>query len=994
MARNRSNRNKINIPGKYILLALSVLCIIMMVLSYATNIMDGPPQAVAGYTVIPFQKAISYAGNWLFNRSENIKELEMLRTENELLRKTVTLRAVYELTGDPSRVTHITYDGNTFEEPVYGGGTQELHGETRDGTNRQTVTLDKEVNQTIVLPTGDDFYLPGYELVGWAFTEGAYEDQLTDYPTHFEPGQEVAADNLVRDNINDRDNTLYAMWQPKKYTVTVKQVVEDGVPDHTFNYPYKVGPEDTVASAQEIVGTLTDNSLFTVTNLDYYTRTGEVIRIPTPNIPDSASYSVRVNAVVTKDDGTTEILNPTALGDYQILGDVTITYTYSPKALVKLRKRDATNHSTVLTGAQFTVTPVEFNSTTQHWENAGSGATLTVSAATLEQYLQEGTYRIVEVAAPGDYALVGTELYLTVDKDQPFTLFAENGSAIDASIAELDSAGKILTVYDNPLHTVTVSKTVEGGDSGGFGFTATVFRADGDRLPNYVVGTAHDVSLTTSNIGKVTFTLADGEQIEFKLPHGCKLTVSEEASTLYNAEYTWNGGEVVEGRTFGSESDPVEITADGILAYTNRKSLEKLRIKKIGDDAADGLAGATFNLVASGTIDGFTDKTGIVSMDGTAAAANLGFLPSDDVAAPTVFSLPVGTYGLTETEAPLYYNGLTGTVAVRVDASGIIAMAADGDESLVSMSGPDANGVYTLTVTNTRKLATVTVIKSAEGTDADKDAEYEFTATGLDAQPTTFSLHGRQKTEVVEGVTTVTQANSKVFENVPYGTVFSVAETACEDFDTTIDVTVGDQSLPQITDLDSGTITVTGNVTVTYTNTRNSQPVSVWKTDMDHNALTGAIFSLYKAEDFNDTTGEPEAGATVVTSGTVGTNGILSLGDVATDEYRLVETQAPAGYNRADSAIQITVTPQAVTAFQDGSAAEVVQDGSDYWVAEQEPGTWQVRVWNNPGVELPAAGGVGTLPLTLAGVALMLAGAVHLAWFNRFRASSLGAVHR
>ena len=89
MARKRSNRNKIDIPSKYILLALSVLCIIMMVLSYATNIMSTIPQAAAGYTVIPFQKAISYAGNWLFSRSESIKELEALRVENEELKETV-----------------------------------------------------------------------------------------------------------------------------------------------------------------------------------------------------------------------------------------------------------------------------------------------------------------------------------------------------------------------------------------------------------------------------------------------------------------------------------------------------------------------------------------------------------------------------------------------------------------------------------------------------------------------------------------------------------------------------------------------------------------------------------------------------------------------------------------------------------------------------------------------------------------------------------------
>lgn len=89
MARKRSSRNKLNIPSKYILLALSVLCVIMMVLSYATDIMNGPPQAVAGYTIIPFQKAISYAGSWLFGRSKSLKELEDLRAENEELRESV-----------------------------------------------------------------------------------------------------------------------------------------------------------------------------------------------------------------------------------------------------------------------------------------------------------------------------------------------------------------------------------------------------------------------------------------------------------------------------------------------------------------------------------------------------------------------------------------------------------------------------------------------------------------------------------------------------------------------------------------------------------------------------------------------------------------------------------------------------------------------------------------------------------------------------------------
>ena len=96
----------------------------------------------------------------------------------DLLRKTVTLRAVYDQTGDPSRITHITYNGDTISYTKYGTSeTQVLQGKTRDGTNQVTVTLNEEVNETIVLPNENDFYLNGYTLVGWSFFEGSYEEQ-------------------------------------------------------------------------------------------------------------------------------------------------------------------------------------------------------------------------------------------------------------------------------------------------------------------------------------------------------------------------------------------------------------------------------------------------------------------------------------------------------------------------------------------------------------------------------------------------------------------------------------------------------------------------------------------------------------------------------------------------------------------------------------------------------------------------------------------------
>lgn len=89
MARNRGRKNKIEIPSKYILLILSIICIIMMIVSYTADIFSGPLKVVSGYTVVPFQKGIESAGSWLFNRSEDIKQINELSLKVEDLQSQV-----------------------------------------------------------------------------------------------------------------------------------------------------------------------------------------------------------------------------------------------------------------------------------------------------------------------------------------------------------------------------------------------------------------------------------------------------------------------------------------------------------------------------------------------------------------------------------------------------------------------------------------------------------------------------------------------------------------------------------------------------------------------------------------------------------------------------------------------------------------------------------------------------------------------------------------
>lgn len=78
--------DKFSIPGRYLLLILTVFCISLIIVSLKTDILSKPINAIGGFFVTPLQNGISKAGTYLNDRAEKIEQLEELAKENDDLR--------------------------------------------------------------------------------------------------------------------------------------------------------------------------------------------------------------------------------------------------------------------------------------------------------------------------------------------------------------------------------------------------------------------------------------------------------------------------------------------------------------------------------------------------------------------------------------------------------------------------------------------------------------------------------------------------------------------------------------------------------------------------------------------------------------------------------------------------------------------------------------------------------------------------------------------
>lgn len=102
---------RFTLPSKYLLFILTILCTIMMLLTFSTDVFDVPLNTAAGYVVIPFQNGISTVGSYLSKRSEELVQIREVLTENAALKEQVA-----ELTAENTMLQQDKYELNTLRE--------------------------------------------------------------------------------------------------------------------------------------------------------------------------------------------------------------------------------------------------------------------------------------------------------------------------------------------------------------------------------------------------------------------------------------------------------------------------------------------------------------------------------------------------------------------------------------------------------------------------------------------------------------------------------------------------------------------------------------------------------------------------------------------------------------------------------------------------------------------------------------------------------------
>lgn len=102
---------KFTLPSKYLLFILTILCTVLMLITFGTDVFNRPLNTVVGYVVVPFQQGIAKAGGWLAHRSEELGQIRELLDENARLKEQIA-----KLTEENTLLQQDKYELNKLRE--------------------------------------------------------------------------------------------------------------------------------------------------------------------------------------------------------------------------------------------------------------------------------------------------------------------------------------------------------------------------------------------------------------------------------------------------------------------------------------------------------------------------------------------------------------------------------------------------------------------------------------------------------------------------------------------------------------------------------------------------------------------------------------------------------------------------------------------------------------------------------------------------------------
>ena len=80
---------KFTLPSKYLLFILTIICVLLILITFNTNFLKGSSGTVLGYVFVPFQKGITTVSTYLNDRAQELERVRELIAENEALKQQV-----------------------------------------------------------------------------------------------------------------------------------------------------------------------------------------------------------------------------------------------------------------------------------------------------------------------------------------------------------------------------------------------------------------------------------------------------------------------------------------------------------------------------------------------------------------------------------------------------------------------------------------------------------------------------------------------------------------------------------------------------------------------------------------------------------------------------------------------------------------------------------------------------------------------------------------